>query len=113
MRSEYKQRRPSRLLALAAVSYFLAAASPAAAEVVKIEINALVFTPAKITAHVGDTVQWVNKDFIAHSATARNHDWDIAIPANGMATLKVAKAGAVEYYCKLHPTMKGEIDVRP
>jgi plastocyanin len=27
--------------------------------------------PQQISAHVGDTVEWVNADIVAHTATAR------------------------------------------
>ena len=35
----------------------------------------LAFVPAQVSAHVGDTIEWVNADFVAHTATARNGAW--------------------------------------
>jgi len=91
----------------------LAAASPAAAGVVHVQATGIAFVPAKISAKVGDTVEWTNKDFVLHSATARNGNWDVNLPANKSGQTVLKKAGKIEYYCRLHPNMKGEIDVRP
>ena len=89
----------------------LAAASAAAASVVTIEIKGIAFPPAKVTAKVGDTVEWRNRDFVVHTATARDGSFDVNLPAgkSGRAVLK--KPGKISYYCRFHPNMKGEIDV--
>jgi plastocyanin len=71
-----------------------------------------VFSPAEIKAKVGDTIEWVNKDILAHTATARG-DWDVMIAANKSASVVLKNAGAVEYYCRFHPNMKGQIIVVP
>ena len=65
----------STLLAL--MQGFLAA-SALAGEVVKVSIGDLAFAPANITVHVGDTIEWDNTDFVDHTATAKNGDWDVA-----------------------------------
>jgi plastocyanin len=41
-------------------------------ETIHVAINKLKFDPSQVTAHVGDTIEWANADFIAHTATARN-----------------------------------------
>lgn len=87
------------------------AASSARAEVIEIRAEKLVFTPAQISAHVGDTIVWVNADFVAHTATARNGAWDIMMPPNTKKELALKSAGAVDYYCKFHPNMIGKITV--
>ncbi len=90
----------------------LAAASPAAAAVVKLDIKGIAFPPTKVWVKVGDTVEWTNKDFVAHTATARDGSFNVDLPAgkSGRAVLK--KAGAVHYYCRYHPNMTAEIVVR-
>lgn len=93
--------------------FSLAAASPAVARVVHIEINQLVFSPAKVSAHVGDTIEWRNKDIVDHSATAKHKDWDVALPSHGKGSVVLKKPGHIAYYCKYHPTMTGEVDVSP
>jgi plastocyanin len=96
---------------LAAVA--LALAVPAHAATVQITIDKLEFMPVEAQAKVGDTVEWINKDVIAHTATARNGGWDVMIGPNKTARLVQTKAGAVDYYCKFHPNMKGRLVVAP
>jgi plastocyanin len=95
---------------LGAVGAVLFAAS-GGAETIRIKIQNLAFTPQRVSAHVGDTITWVNADFFAHTATARNGAWDIAIPVNSTKSVVVKAAEIVEYYCKIHPNMTGTVDV--
>lgn len=98
----------SGLVGLAAFT----ARTGAAAEIIQIRVDKLVFTPAKVTARVGDTIEWVSTDFIPHTATARDKAWDIAIPKKGTGRLTLTKAGEFAYYCRFHPNMVGSISVR-
>jgi plastocyanin len=91
----------------------LAAASPTAAAVVKIEIKGIAFPPAKASAKVGDTVEWTNKDFVAHTATARDKSFDVILPPGKSGRAMLKKAGKIAYYCRYHPNMTAEIDVAP
>jgi plastocyanin len=51
----------------------MAIASPAlASETIRVSIDKLKFDPAQVSAHVGDTIEWVSSDIVAHTATARN-----------------------------------------
>jgi hypothetical protein len=36
------------------------------------EMGNVDYRPAAISAHVGDTIEWTNTDFLAHTATARD-----------------------------------------
>ncbi len=106
--------RPARyaLAATAGLALILAAAAPtAAAGKLQVKIDNLVFAPAKLTAHVGDTVEWTNADFVAHTATAKDGSFDVALPAGKTGSTVLKKAGHFDYYCKFHPNMKAEIDV--
>ena len=96
---------------LAAVLTMVSVSTHAAT--VEITIDNLVFSPAEATAKVGDTIVWINKDIFAHTATARNGDWDIAQPPKKSVPLVLKKAGSVDYYCRHHPNMKGTIVVTP
>jgi plastocyanin len=85
---------------------------PARAETIQVTIENLVFSPAEIKAKVGDTIAWINKDIVAHTATVRG-GFDVMIEANKSASLVLKKAGIVEYYCRFHPNMKGRIIITP
>jgi len=41
-----------------------------AGKVVQVRISDLAFSPADIKVNAGDTVEWVNNDFIDHTASA-------------------------------------------
>jgi plastocyanin len=99
-------------LVLLALAFGLMAV-PAHAETIQIVIESLVFAPAEVSAKVGDTIEWVNKDVFAHTATARNGDFDVNQPPKKTVTSVLNKAGTVEYYCRFHPNMKGVLKIAP
>jgi len=84
-------------------------AGSARAETLEIKIENLAFAPAQVAAHVGDTIKWVNADFVAHTATARNGVWDIMVPPNATKSVVLKADGTVDYYCKFHPNMTGQV----
>ena len=96
---------------LAALTLGMAVSAHAAT--IQISIENLVFAPAEATAKVGDTIEWINKDVFAHTATARNGDFDVTIPPKKTVTLVLKKGGAVDYYCRFHPNMKALLTVVP
>jgi plastocyanin len=73
----------------------------------------LVISPAETSAKVGDTIELINKDVFAHTATARSGDFDVTMPPNKTMTLVLKKAGTVDYYCRFHPNMKATLVVEP
>jgi plastocyanin len=86
---------------------------PAHAATIQISMENLEFSPAEATAKVGDTIEWINKDILAHTATARSGDFDVTIPPKKTVTSILKKAGAVDYYCRFHPNMKAVLTVTP
>ena len=85
----------------------------AQAATIQITMENLVFSPADASAKVGDTIEWINKDILAHTATARNGDWEVTMPPKKTVTSVVNKAGTVEYYCRFHPNMKATLVIAP
>ncbi|HVZ04615.1 cupredoxin family copper-binding protein [Hyphomicrobium sp.] len=95
------------------VLQIVGARAGAAGETVQVKITDLAFSPAKITIKAGDTVEWVNGDFIDHTATAADGGWDILIGAGKSARLQFTSTGTSKCYCRLHPNMTGVVHVRP
>ncbi|HEY1544681.1 MAG TPA: cupredoxin domain-containing protein [Xanthobacteraceae bacterium] len=91
----------------------LVASNPATAATIRVAVDKISFSPAQVSAHVGDTIEWVNSDFLAHSATDRKKAWDIFLPPNAKRSMKLTKAGEIDYYCRFHPNMAGHISVAP
>ena len=83
---------------------------PARADTIQVVIDRLVFAPVVIKAKVGDTIEWVNKDILAHTATVKG-DWEVMIPAKKTVSQTLTKEESVEYYCRFHPNMKGRLAV--
>ena len=92
---------------------FGAMAVPAQAATIQITSTDLVFAPAEVSARVGDTIEWINKDVFVHTATARNGDFDVMMPPKKTVTSVVTKAGTIEYYCRFHPNMKAVVTIAP
>jgi plastocyanin len=85
----------------------------ALAATIQISMDNLEISPAEVSAKVGDTVEWVNKDAFAHTATARSGDWDVVLPPKKSGSLILKKAGTIDYYCRFHPNMKATLTVAP
>jgi plastocyanin len=103
--------KPRRILPVAAL--ILGASVSARAATIQILMENLEIVPAEVSAKVGDTVEWVNKDVLAHTATARNGDFDVMMPPNKTTIYVLKKAGTVDYYCRFHPNMKARLKIEP
>ena len=91
-----------------------AAKAPAAAKTAgtTVEMTNTTFQPQSIDVKVGDTVTFVNKDEIAHTATAGDGSFDSkTMEAGASFTFKPTKAGKIAYVCNFHPGMTGTINV--
>ena len=94
--------------------FALALVSPAAAQqpkVIQIVIDKVAFAEVKVPLKIGDTIEWINKDVVDHTATAKNKDWDVELPAGKKVRMVLKKAGTVEYFCRYHQNMTGKISV--
>ncbi|CCD97528.1 cupredoxin family copper-binding protein [Bradyrhizobium sp. STM 3809] len=100
-------------LALLSFVMLAAVSVPAHAATIRITIDKLTFSPASVSAEVGDTVEWVNKDALAHTATARNGDFDVTLPPSKTVSSVLRKAGTVDYYCRYHPNMRATLTIAP
>jgi plastocyanin len=86
---------------------------PVQAETIQVIVDKLLFAPVDVNAKVGDTVEWVNKDAFAHTATATNGDWNVTLAPKQNGQLVLKKPGTTDYFCKFHPNMKGRVIVAP
>lgn len=60
---------------------------------------------------VGDTIVWVNRDTVPHTATARDRSFDVRIGQGQTVKMAVKKAGTFQIYCIYHPAMRGTLTV--
>ena len=85
-------------------------AGAARAQTLHITIDKMAFLPAEIEASAGDTIEWVNNDAFAHTATVRG-GFEVMLPPKKSGSVVVTSAGTIDYYCRFHPNMKGRITV--
>jgi plastocyanin len=97
------------LLAIAASSVAMNLV-PALAATIQVTVDHLAYGPTDIKARVGDTITWVNKDILAHTATVKGV-FDVMVMPGKTGTLTLNKAGEFDYICRFHPNMKGHISV--
>jgi plastocyanin len=77
-----------------------------------VTIDGAQFSPAEIEVKTGDTVLWVNKDILAHTATSTSGGFDSKVIQPGKTWRYVArKKGEFAYTCAFHP-MNGRLRVR-
>lgn len=90
---------------------FVASRAAVAGEVVQIKIGDLAFVPAFVTLNVGDTIEWINEDFVDHTATETEEKWDVVVAAGQHARLVAGTPGSFAYYCRYHPGMTAQVRV--
>lgn len=77
-----------------------------------VTIEAMRFTPERLTVKAGDIVVWVNRDLVPHTATSEGPTFDSAtIDAAASWQFTTAAAGTFDYVCRFHPLMKGTLVV--
>lgn len=76
-----------------------------------IVIDDVAFGPAPADVRVGDVIEWQNRDFVAHTATARDGSFDVDLPAGTSARVELTRPGEIAFFCRYHPGMAGTITV--
>jgi plastocyanin len=73
----------------------------------------IAFNPASITASVGDTITWTNNDSAQHTATVTSDPTCTTETLSNGASGGIVfnTAGSYEFFCKIHPSMTGTIEV--
>ena len=74
-------------------------------------MQSMEFRPKMLTVKSGDSIVWVNKDLVPHTATTDSFD-SLNIPAGKSWTYTAQAKGDFPYGCTFHPTMRGTLRVR-
>jgi len=75
----------------------------------RIEMQNMRFGPVPANIKAGDTIIWVNRDIVPHTATARDRSFDVVIPSGRSVSMVVRRAGTIPFYCRYHPGMRGSL----
>jgi plastocyanin len=71
------------------------------------------FQPETLTVARGDTVVWINKDLVPHTATSKAGGFDSqTIAAEKSWSFTARKKGEFAYLCTFHPTMTAMLRVK-
>lgn len=78
-----------------------------------VEIRGFEYSPSHLELAVGDTVVWINRDVVPHTATDSAGGWDSGRIANSGKWHWVAESeGRLRYLCTYHPSMRATLVVR-
>ncbi len=78
----------------------------------QIVIAAFKFEPAILKIKAGDSVTWLNKDIVPHTATASDKSWDTGmIETNQSKSITFSKSSTSSYFCFYHQTMKASLEI--
>lgn len=78
-----------------------------------VEMRDLAFNPAEVMVSPGDTVTWINRDIVPHTATSASGTWDSGEIASGAEyRLVIGDGDNGDYVCAFHPGMQGRIAAR-
>jgi plastocyanin len=87
-----------------------APAGPAA----EISIDDFAFTPGTIRVQPGATVRWLNHDDSPHTVVAKSLAFrSKALDSDDSYEHQFNEPGVVDYFCSLHPQMRGQVIIAP
>ena len=78
-----------------------------------VTIEGMRFQPQTLTVSSGDTIVWVNKDLVPHTATSKAGGFDSqTIQADESWKYTAGTKGEFAYICAFHPAMKATLRVQ-
>jgi plastocyanin len=102
----------SRFLRTTLVAAFAALfGTAAAAKVVHIDIKTFSFTPKRVTAEIGDTIEWTNRDSVGHTVSADDKSFEVVLSPGATERLLIEHAGKFYYYCHFHSSMTARVEI--
>jgi plastocyanin len=102
-----------RALAAVGVTALLISVYALAATPPTIEIKEFKYGPPVLSVPVGTTLTWVNHDEEPHTVTSATGAFSSAGLVNDDTFVETfTKPGTYQYFCKIHPYMKGTVVVK-
>ncbi|MBS0505922.1 MAG: cupredoxin family copper-binding protein [Proteobacteria bacterium] len=79
-----------------------------------VEIRNFAFVPARLTVVAGTRVVWTNRDDEAHlvASTSGAFKASPALDTGDSFAMVFDKPGSYDYFCSIHPMMRGTVVVR-
>ena len=81
---------------------------------IEVKIDNFSFMPQTLTVPVGTTVMWINRDDVPHTVVSVDKKTIVspALDTDEKFSYTFSAAGTNDYYCSVHPHMKGKIIVQ-
>ena len=78
-----------------------------------VEMRGMAFAPMRLATSTGATVEWTNRDQLAHTVTADDGSWDSGPIQPGATWRRTFEApGTYAFHCSPHPFMTGTVVVK-
>jgi plastocyanin len=78
----------------------------------KVEIVEFTYQPDPVVVQVDGKVIWQNQDTAPHTATADDGSFDTGTIEKGkLGSVSFKEPGTFTYFCEIHPTMHGSVEV--
>src|SRR5690606_7306496 len=74
-----------------------------------VEMKQMKFIPEMLTVNKGDTIIFVNRDMLTHDVTEEALKAWSSSPLKANESWKLTAMESVNYFCSIHPVMKGKI----
>jgi len=74
-------------------------------------INSYLYLPGTLRVKAGTTVTWHNNDQVPHTVTASDGSFSGLLQQGTTFQRTFDAAGTIQYFCAIHPSMKGEVIV--
>jgi len=73
------------------------------------------FKPNPATVQVGQQIRWKNSHNISHTATQNGGGFDTGpiAPGGTSGPITLSAPGSIAYFCNIHPSMVGTLNVTP
>jgi plastocyanin len=78
----------------------------------KVQIVEFAYEPDPVVVQAGGKVTWQNEDTAPHTATADDGSFDTGTIDKGkLGSATFKEPGTFTYFCEIHPTMHGTVEV--
>jgi plastocyanin len=110
---------PKRFFRMSALMMTLLMSGASQAAVHSVTMKSISYDPKKIEIKKGDSIEWINKSYTEHSATAdgskdaaENFETGLIQPKKNSKKIEFSKPGTYFYHCSVHgKTMSGQVIV--
>jgi plastocyanin len=90
----------------------MASTTEPTAQAAEIVIRSFSFQPAELQIKVGTQVKWTNQDSANHTIASDNFQSEQLSKGQNYSRI-FNEVGSFDYYCLIHPSMRGKIVVSP